>query len=39
MGAALLKTGDKAAAKAAFDAVKAGPRQQIAQFYGAVAGL
>jgi tetratricopeptide (TPR) repeat protein len=38
MGAALLKTGDKAGAKAAFDAVKAGPRNQIAQFYGVLAG-
>jgi tetratricopeptide (TPR) repeat protein len=38
MGAALLKMGDKAGAKAAFDAVKAGPRSQIAQFYGVLAG-
>lgn len=34
MGAALLKMGDKAGAKLAFDAVKAGPRNAIAQFYG-----
>jgi len=33
LGVALMKTGDKAGAKAAFDAVKAGPRQSIAQFY------
>jgi tetratricopeptide (TPR) repeat protein len=39
MGAALLKLGDKPGAKAAFDAVKAGPRAQIAQFYGVVGGL
>ena len=38
MGAALLKMGDKAGAKSAFDAVKAGPRAQIAQFYGVLAG-
>ena len=38
MGAALLKMGDTAGAKAAFDAVKAGPRSQIAQFYGVLAG-
>lgn len=39
MGAALLKMGDKAGAKAAFDAVKAGTRQQMAQFYGVLAGV
>ncbi|MEI6485173.1 MAG: hypothetical protein WCO11_02780 [Sphingomonadales bacterium] len=33
MGAALMKMGDKAAAKAAFDAVKGGQRAQMAQFY------
>jgi hypothetical protein len=38
MGAALLKMGDKDGAKAAFAAVKAGPRAQIAQFYGVLAG-
>jgi tetratricopeptide (TPR) repeat protein len=37
LGAALLKTGDKAGAKTAFDAVKGGARQQIAQFYGVLA--
>lgn len=38
MGAALLKMGNKADAKAAFAAVKAGPRAQIAQFYDVLAG-
>lgn len=38
MGAALLKMGDKAGAKAAFAAVKGGPRAQIAQFYNVLAG-
>ena len=38
MGAALLKMGDKDGAKVAFAAVKAGPRAQIAQFYGVLAG-
>lgn len=38
MGAALLKLGDKAGAKAAFDAVKPGPRQAIAQFYNTLVG-
>jgi hypothetical protein len=38
LGAALLKMGDKAGAKAAFDAVKAGPRASIAQFYGVLMG-
>lgn len=33
LGVALMKTGDKAGAKAAFDAVKGSPRQSIAQFY------
>lgn len=33
LGVALMKTGDKAGAKAAFDTVKAGPRQSIAKFY------
>ena len=38
MGAAMLKMGNKDGAKAAFAAVKAGPRAQIAQFYGVLAG-
>ena len=33
LAVALMKAGDKAGAKAAFDAVKAGPRRSIAQFY------
>lgn len=33
LGVALMKAGDKAGAKAAFDAVKAGPRHSIAKFY------
>jgi tetratricopeptide (TPR) repeat protein len=33
LAVALMKAGDKAGAKAAFDAVKAGPRRAIAQFY------
>ena len=39
MGAALLKMGDKPGAMAAFGAVKGGIRQQIAQFYGVLAGV
>ena len=39
MGAAMLKMGDKPGAKAAFAAVKGGARQQIAQFYGVLAGV
>ncbi|WP_164155990.1 tetratricopeptide repeat protein [Sandarakinorhabdus rubra] len=38
LGATLLKMGDKAGAKAAFDAVKPGPRAAIAQFYGVIVG-
>jgi tetratricopeptide (TPR) repeat protein len=38
LGAALLKLGDKAGAKAAFEAVKSGPRASMAQFYGTLLG-
>ena len=38
MGAALMKLGDKAGAKAAFEAVKPGPRSAIAQFYTVLLG-
>lgn len=38
MGAALLKMGQKEEAKAAFAAVKAGPRASMAQFYGTLLG-
>lgn len=38
LGTALMKLGDKPGAKAAFDAVKAGPRADIAKFYGVLLG-
>lgn len=38
MGTALMKMGDKTGAGTAFDAVKAGPRQQIARFYKVLLG-
>lgn len=38
MGRALMEMGDKPGATAAFDAVKAGPRQQIAGFYKLLLG-
>ncbi|MEI6417515.1 MAG: tetratricopeptide repeat protein [Sphingomonadales bacterium] len=36
LGAALARSGDKAGAKAAFEAVKAGPRQALAQYWMAL---
>lgn len=38
LGVALMKLGDKAGAKAAFDAVKSGSRADIAKFYGVLLG-